>query len=312
MRSYVVSTRDDGMRISRYVQKIASGITESGLYKAFRTKAVKLNGKRCEPSDKVSAGDCVELYLPDNCFPAVDSRPDFMSAGKEVTVLYEDANIALLFKPANLNSHPVKGEYSDNLISRFLRYLYEKNEFSPSDGVFTPALCNRLDRNTAGIVIAGKTREAVNEINRLIREDKLEKHYRAVCVKTPPEDGIYEAWHYKREDNVALISDKEKDGYKQIKTGFRLLRNRDDISLLDVTLYTGRSHQIRAHLAHLGCPILGDPKYGYRKINAKYHVKAQCLTAYSIRFSVNKGSLLSYLDGMEVSLHEEPFLDLFK
>ncbi|MBQ9959594.1 MAG: RluA family pseudouridine synthase, partial [Oscillospiraceae bacterium] len=195
MKSFVITKEDDGMRLSRFVQKVAPALAQGAMHKAIRTKHIKLNRKRCDAADRLQEGDVLDIWLDDSIFvQAKQSRPDFLSAGKQLDVLYEDENIAVLYKPAGLNAHPVKGDYTDNLISRFLRYLYEKGEYEPEKGAFSPALCNRLDRNTEGLVIAGKNRTATEAVCALIREGSIQKQYRAVALGSGPKDGIYDAF----------------------------------------------------------------------------------------------------------------------
>ena len=176
MREYVIDSRNSGMRLSRFVEKTAPSLPRSGMYKAFRTRRIKLNGKRCHPEDRLAEGDTVQLWLDDASFEG-NSLPDFMKASSSLDVLYEDRNVAVLFKPRGLQSHPSQGDYSDNLVARFLRHLYENGEYDPSQGGSSPALCNRLDRNTEGIVLAGNGIETIPGIT-------------AVTVLEPPAGAV--------------------------------------------------------------------------------------------------------------------------
>ncbi len=311
MREFTVSSKNDGVRLSRFIEKAAPSLPKSALYKAIRTKRIKLNGRRCKPDDRLHEGDVLQLWIDEQSFEN-RTLPDFMRASKTLQIIYEDADTALLYKPSGLNSHPSSGEYNDNLVARFLRYLYEKNEYDPSDDVFTPALCNRLDRNTSGIVIAGKNHEAVNAVNSLIRNGEIRKTYLAVTAFSPPADGVYTAYLKKDEKkNMVTVKDNPSDGWQEIKTGFRALQNSKSLWLIECTLYTGRTHQIRAHLSHLNSPILGDTKYGDRRKNADYDVHSQLLASYSISFPVTDSPSLSGLSGKTFCIPEFPFRHLF-
>jgi len=311
MREYVIDEKNSGMRLSRFVGKAAPSVPQSGIYKAFRTKRVKLNGKRCRPDDRLSEGDVVQLWFDDSAF-VKKSLPDFMRASSRIDVIYEDAHAAVLYKPAGLPSHPSKGEYADDLVARFLRHLYESGEYDPDAGAFTPAICNRLDRNTEGIVLAGKDHAAVSAINRLIKEGSVRKRYLAVTVRKPPEDGVYEAFLRKDgKKNTVQVRAEEADGWQKIVTGFRTLSSRDGLWLAECTLYTGRTHQIRAHLAFLGAPILGDGKYGDSRINRQRGAVSQYLSAYSIEFPECPDGALAGLSGRTFRLGEMPFRDMF-
>lgn len=311
MREFTVSSKNEDVRLSRFIEKAAPSLPKSAMYRAIRTKKIKLNGKRCKPDDRLHEGDIVQMWIDDSSFES-RSLPDFMRASKNLEIIYEDENAALLYKPAGLNSHPSAGEYNDNLIARFLRYLYEKGEYVPSEDIFTPALCNRLDRNTSGIVVAGKSHEAVNAVNSLIRDGNIIKTYLAVTAFRPPADGTYTA--YLRKDgkrNIVTVRDDEAEGWQEIVTGFRTLDSRNGLWLLECTLFTGRTHQIRAHLSHLNAPILGDTKYGDSRMNSRYGVNRQLLTAYSISFPETYERSLSGLSGKTFCVPEIPFRDLF-
>ena len=312
MKSFQVQNKDSGIRLSRFLEKQTPALTLSAMYKAIRTKHIKVNGKRTEASYRLQENDVVEVWLEDEMLgvPARERRPDFLKASKDISVIYEDNHIAIMDKPEGLYSHPVKGEYSDTMVSRFLRYLYEKGEYHFEDS-FVPALCNRLDRNTSGLLVAAKDHESVEEINRLIRERKLEKTYFAVCVGTVELDGIFTAYLKKDEKrNIVTVSDREIPGSSQIITEFHPIRRKNGLTLMRAILHTGKTHQIRAHLSHLGFPILGDTKYGNTNANKKWKRSHQCLVSKELIFHTEKDSLFSYLDGRIFSTPGDPFSDL--
>ena len=241
--------------------------------------------------------------------PSENKKPDFMNASKEINIVYEDSNLAIVYKPEGLYSHPVKGEYSDTIISRYLRYLYEKDEYSVESS-FSPALCNRLDRNTKGLIIIGKTLEATKEINRLISEHQLTKTYHALVLGKCELDGIYKAyWEKDEKNNIVKISNKNDKNTYEIVTEFHTIGFKNDLSHVEAILHTGRTHQIRAHLSFLGYPILGDPKYGNNKANKKYNKHHQHLISYSIKFNAQCSDLLAYLNNKTFTIPDDPFPD---
>ncbi len=302
MKSFTITKMDDGQRLNRFLEKTVPLLSGSMMYKSLRTKRIKVNGKRAEASTRLSEGDLVELYLSDEMFDKSKKQPDFMRASKQITILYEDNNIILMNKPAGLLVHDDSNTSSDTMINRLLRFLFERGDYVPnSEESFTPALCNRLDRGTEGIVIAAKNPDALREMNRIIKERLIKKHYLAAVVAKPPKNGKYTANLFKDEKhNTVFISTTPVPGSKTIVTAFSTLKEGDGLWLLDVDLITGRTHQIRAHLKHLGCPILGDGKYGDGHINRRYRVTRQALAAYRIRFDLSEHlsefPTLAYLD----------------
>ncbi len=314
MKSFVITKEEAQMRLSRFIAKNAPSLSESGMYKAIRTKHIKVNKKRTEASYLLQENDIVEIWLNDDMIgtPSDNKKPDFMNASKEINIIYEDSNLAIVYKPEGLYSHPVKGEYSDTIISRYLRYLYEKNEYS-ANASFSPALCNRLDRNTKGLIIIGKSLEATKEINRLISEHKITKTYHAVVVGSCNLDGIYKAfWNKDEKKNIVTISNDKKSGFSEIITEFHPIGIYNGLTQIEAILHTGRTHQIRAHLSFLGYPILGDPKYGNDKANKKHKITHQQLVSYSITFNDKCSDLLAYLSKRTFSIPDDPFPDIFK
>ena len=313
MKRFEITAADEGVRLNRYLEKNVPGLGLSALHKFLRTKRIKRNGKRCEASDRLNAGDVLELYIPEEFLAQPKKQPAFMRASKKLDILFEDENVAILYKPAGLLAHEDAREFSDTLINRFLRHLYEKGEYLPDSGAaFTPALCNRIDRGTEGIVLAAKNAPAAAALNEIIKLRQIEKKYLCVTVSPPPKDGVYTAYLRKEEtDKKAVVKLHDFTGAKEIRTGFQLLDKREDgLCLVQAQLFTGRTHQIRAHLAFFGAPILGDAKYGRPGINRKFGETHQLLCSYSVRFVLENTTqeLLRYLDGREFKYDKIDFV----
>ncbi len=300
MRSFTVQKNDAGQRVDKFIQKAVPRLPQNLMYKYIRLKRIKLNGKRCEISTKLSVGDVLEMYLNDEFFGEAKDT-DFLNVSPKIDIVYEDENLILVNKPCGLVVHTDGENTADTLINRILKYLYEKGEYNPeTEQSFAPSLCNRLDRNTQGIVICAKTAEALRLLNMAVKERLLCKKYLCITLGTPkPEKARLEAYLKKNEaDNLVTVSDKEKPGFKKIITEYKVLRQNGDLALCEINLVTGRTHQIRAHMAHIGHPLLGDGKYGQNRENVKYGVKTQALCAYSLSFEMGDlGESLSYLNG---------------
>ena len=286
MRTINITKNDSGQRLDKFLSKRFKTMPKSLMYKYLRTKYIKLNGKKTQPEVFINEGDVLTLYIKDEFFEE-QKNYDFMKAGKELDIVYEDDNIILIDKKVGVITHQDSRYDSDTLNLRVLRYLYEKGEYDPErDKAFTPALCNRIDRNTGGIVIAAKNAEALRVMNRKIRDREIEKYYLCAVKGSPkPAHAVIKAYHTKNEsNNTVKISDRSSDGAKEIITEYTVLDSSPALSLCEVLLHTGRTHQIRAHMAHIGHPLLGDEKYGDRKLNAKYNMRRQALYAYKLSF----------------------------
>ena len=308
MRTITITKNDSGQRLDKYLSKRFKTMPKSLLYKYLRTKYIKRNGKKAQPDDFVSEGDVLTLYIRDEFFEEEKSC-DFLKAGKQLDILYEDEHIILIDKKPGVICHQDSRYDSDALNLRVLRYLYEKGGYDPAkEGSFTPALCNRIDRNTGGIVIAAKTAAALRVINQKIRGREIQKYYLCVVkgALSKPRD-ILTAYHLKNEQtNTVTILDSPTDGAKQIVTEYTVLDRQNStppLSLCEVLLHTGRTHQIRAHMAHIGHPLLGDEKYGDKKLNASYRLRRQALYSYKLTFAfTSPAGELEYLNGQTFSV----------
>ena len=316
MRSYVIAKNDAGQRLDKFIAKTLPSLPKSLLYKYVRTKRIKLNGKRADIAVRLQEGDTVDLYINDEFFAEKEERYAFLGAGKTLDILYEDDNVMALNKKVGLLSHPDEGEYVDTLITRVQRYLYEKGEYDPkNEASFAPALANRIDRNTGGIVLAAKNAESLRILNEKIKNREIEKRYLCVTVGVPPKQAdTLEGYLVKDEKtNTVKVLDRPAPGGKAIQTSYRVLKTGGGLALLEVELHTGRTHQIRAQMAAIGCPLLGDGKYGANAVNKRYGgYKKQCLYSYrtTCAFTTDAG-ILNYLRGKTFEVRDVWFADGF-
>ncbi|MBO4915768.1 MAG: RluA family pseudouridine synthase [Oscillospiraceae bacterium] len=312
MREFTIGKNDSGQRLDRFLAKAVPLMPASLAQKYIRIKRIKVNGARAAKEQRLVEGDLVECYVNDEFFDAPDKNNVYLTiASPKLGIVYEDENILLLDKPAGLLCHAGDAETGVTLLDHLLAYLYQKREWRPHDeNSFTPALCNRIDRNTSGIVITAKNAEALRIMSEKIRLREISKYYRCICIGRPePKSGRLECFLRKdsRDNLVRVYHHPVPDGRSAI-TLYKTLKTSKELSLLEVELLTGRTHQIRASLADAGYPLLGDGKYGNGTLNRKYGEKIQLLCSCRLRFDFpTDAGLLEYLRGKEFSVPSIPF-----
>lgn len=302
MREIIIKKNDANQRIDKFLTKHFKSMPKSLMYKYIRTKHIKLNGKRCEISSILKEGDILRLFISDEFFTEdTQENYDFLKAPIKLDIVYEDENILIIDKKPGLIVHPDEKYHFDSLISRVLHYLYDKQEYNPkAENSFTPALVNRIDRNTGGIVIAAKNAESLRTLNAKMKTRELTKLY--LCMvqgKLKHKEGIITGYIEKDEKkNKVTILKKSTPTSKLIKTKYKVVEEIGENSLVEVDLLTGRTHQIRASMAKIGHPLLGDTKYGYKRKNNTDFYKYQALYAYKITFDFKTdSSIINYLNG---------------
>jgi len=321
MKEFVISSNDAGQRLDRFAVRAAMSLPMPLAQKYIRIKRIKVNGRGAKRDYRLIVGDAVQLYINDEFFEVPDSNNSYLQiTDPALDIIYEDANILLINKPAGVLCHSDSGYDYGSIISRVQAYLYLSGEWRPRDekssgGVaFAPALCNRIDRNTSGIVIAAKNAESLRIINEKLKLQEIERYYITIVHGIPkPSSGKLESHIFKDAvKNRVYVTKNSQPGSKSAVMEYRTIDSIDKLSLLECRLITGRTHQIRAQLADKGYPILGDGKYGSGNLDRQYNETKQALCSYKLKFSFKSDAgILSYLNEQVFQLKDIAFKDKY-
>ena len=312
MKEFTIGANDAGQRLDRFLAKAVPLLPASLAQKYIRLKRIKCNGKRIDRDSRLQEGDLLQLYINDEFFDKPREDNGYLTvAAPKLNIVYEDDQILLVDKRPGLAVHPHDGaEYGRTLIDHIQAYLYQKGQWRPrEENAFTPALCNRIDRNTGGIVIAAKTAEALRVMNQKIKGREMDKRYLAVVEGVPkPKQGSLKGYLFKdAKKNRVFVSDSPQTGAKSCQTDYQVLVSGNGLSLVECKLITGRTHQIRAQFAHAGHPLLGDGKYG--KLDKRFDRNYQALYSYKLTFTfTTDAGALAYLDGKSFCVKEVDFV----
>ncbi|WP_130869495.1 RluA family pseudouridine synthase [Intestinimonas massiliensis (ex Afouda et al. 2020)] len=302
MKEFTIGKNDAGQRLDRWLAKTLPLLPGPLAQKYIRLKRVKVNGKGSQRDVRLQVGDLLQLYINDEFFDQPREDNAFLSVFKpRLDIVYEDENLMLLNKRPGLLCHSDEHEKVNTLITHIQAYLYQKKEWNPRDEhSFTPALCNRIDRNTGGIVMAAKNAETLRILNQKIRDREIAKYYLAIIHgRMAPPQGKLEGFLLKDEDKAQVkVFSRPVPGGKSAATLYKTLKVNRGLSLVECELLTGRTHQIRAQFAAAGHPLLGDGKYGRERDNKQYGRSFQALYSYKLAFTFpTDAGILEYLRG---------------
>ncbi|MDR1392078.1 MAG: RluA family pseudouridine synthase [Clostridiales bacterium] len=308
MKKIVIGQNETGQRLDKFLRKYFKNMSLNIIYKSIRKKRIKVNGKSQKKSYNLSLGDVLELYINDDFFAEKSSEKEILTRNIKLTIIYEDENILVSYKPQGIITHEDKNEKKNTFINWIKSYLYQKGEYNPKlKSTFSPALCHRLDRNTNGLIICAKNYESLKIINEKIKNKEIEKYYKCIVngiVK--PSRGTIDTFLLKDcIKNRVFVCDKSCVRAKRAITKYKVLKFKDNFSIIEAQIITGRTHQIRASFSNIGHPIVGDSKYSIKKdFDSKQ--KFQALCAYKIIFNFKTDSgILNYLNKKTFEINKE-------
>lgn len=316
MREFSVGKNDAGQRADRFAAKCAPAMPPGLLQRYFRTKDIKINGHWAKPDARLAEGDLVRLYIPEEFFGREEKKDGWLDTLRpRLDIVYEDENLLLVNKKPGVLCHAANGWSRDTLIAHIQAHVYQKGEWDPKkENSFAPALCNRIDRGTGGVVIAAKNAQALRVLDEKIRAREITKEYLCVCLGTPaPKSGRLENYLFKDAvKNQVFVKPGPEPGAMRAVTDYTVLRSDRGLSLVECRLHTGRTHQIRVQMAHMGHPLLGDGKYGTEKMNRKYSENRQLLWSYKLTFAFETDAgALEYLRGRSFQVEKVPFAEKY-
>ncbi|WP_317368273.1 RluA family pseudouridine synthase [uncultured Tyzzerella sp.] len=286
-----INKLNENQRLDKYLLKYLNKAPKSFIYKMLRKKNIKLNGKKAEGNEIIISGDIINIYLSDDTINSFKEDKQINKTNQDFKIIFEDKNIILCYKPINLVSQPDISNKNNSLNDQLIFYMHNKGEYILSSD-FTPSICNRLDRNTSGIITFGKNLKALQSLNKAFKNNLIDKYYLTAVYGNVTQSGTIELYH-KKDGNKVVLSKKYIPNSKKIITEYQPIANKDNKTLLNIKLITGKTHQIRASLEHIGYPIIGDKKYNNNNFN-HFNLKYQFLHCYKIHFK-HQDEFLNYL-----------------
>lgn len=315
MKEIIINSNEADQRLDRYLRKYLGEANLSFIYKQIRKKNITVNNAKVNEKYLLREGDIIKLFLSHETIENFKSKKVLKKSRVKLDIVYEDSNLVIINKPVGLLSHSTKDDYKeDNVVDALITYLVNKGDFEfRRDSTFTPSLANRLDRNTSGLLIGAKNYNTIQEINKAQKNNSIDKFYKTIVSGEVKGEKIEKALFEKIENktNQVKISNSADLDKKEVITGYKSLLSSSKYSLLEINLITGRTHQIRAHLAYLKMPIIGDRKYGNTKVNSyfleKYGLNNQLLHCYKLHFNGLEGDL-SYLNDKIITVEDTDIL----